>query len=482
MKPWIDTALQLLSKSLFPVAVELNELDWKANISDNGNRLAEQICAFANYPGGGYLAFGINNEGQNIFLSKKEMDDIIQKMGNIARNNLAQPVGIDHEVAMFNGSPVLFVYIPESGEKPVHLRGKGLYDGFKRSAGQTVRLTQKEVRYLVGAPLGFNFESMIAAKQLSDDEIFEMLNWESYFSLIGLRSPDTKQVIIEALANENLIRQSALGWDITNLGAILFAKDLKRFNELRRKIPRIIIYKDGGRVNAIKEHEISKGYACGFEEMVKYIMDQLPTHEVIETAVRKQVSVYPEKAIREFLANALIHQDLVDSSTYVFFEIFKDRIEVTNPGAPLVDTNRFIDTVPKSRNETLASLMRRFNLCEERGSGVDRAVEVIEDYLLPAPKFIKGDGYTKVILYATVPLTKMSVEDRIRACYQHTCLHYVHNQIVNNQSVRKRFNIEKNNAAVASRIINETIDAGLIKSYENDNVSKKFAFYIPYWA
>lgn len=482
MKSWIDTALQLLSKSLFPVAVELNELDWKANISENGNRLAEHICAFANYPGGGYLAFGINNEGQNIFLSKQEMDDIIQKMGNIARNNLAQPVGIDHEVAIFNDSPVLFIHIPEADEKPVHLRGKGLYDGFKRSAGQTVRLTQKEVRYLVGASLGFNFESMITAKQLSDDEVLEMLHYESYFSLLGIRSPDTKQATIEALANEKLISQSVQGWDITNLGVLLFAKDLKRFKELGRKIPRIIIYKNGGRVNAIREHEISKGYACGFEEMVKYIMDQLPTYEVIETALRKQVSVYPEKAIREFLANALIHQDLVDSSTYVFFEIFADRIEITNPGAPLVDTLRFIDTVPKSRNEALASLMRRLNICEERGSGVDRAVEVIEDYLLPPPKFIRGDDYTKVILYSSAPLTRMTMDDRIRACYQHTCLHYVNNQVVNNKSVRKRFNIERNNAAFASRIISDTISAGLIKSSEQDSASKKFASYVPYWA
>ncbi len=52
-------------------------------------------------------------------------------------------------------------------------------------------------------------------------------------------------------------------------------------------------------------------------------------------------------------------------------EIFDDRIEITNPGEPLVDTQRFIDTPPKSRNETLASMMRRFRICEERGSGID---------------------------------------------------------------------------------------------------------------
>lgn len=211
-------------------------------------------------------------------------------------------------------------------------------------------------------------------------------------------------------------------------------------------------------------------------------MDQLPSNEVIENALRKKVKVYPEKAIREFVANALIHQDFSVTGSGVMIEIFTDRIEITNPGVPLVDTNRFIDTAPKSRNESLASLMRRLNICEERGSGIDRAIEAIEAFQLPAPKFIRGDDYTRVILYAPTQLTRMNNDDRIRACYQHTCLHYVNNQPVNNQSVRKRFNIAKNNVSFASKIISDTLEGGLIKASDPDNASKKFASYVPFWA
>jgi predicted HTH transcriptional regulator len=52
----------------------------------------------------------------------------------------------------------------------------------------------------------------------------------------------------------------------------------------------------------------------------------------------------------------------------------EDRIEITNPGEPLVDPQRFVDSPPKSRNEVLASLMRRFRICEERGSGIDKVI------------------------------------------------------------------------------------------------------------
>lgn len=84
--------------------------------------------------------------------------------------------------------------------------------------------------------------------------------------------------------------------------------------------------------------------------------------------------MYPELSIRELVANALIHQDFSQTGNSVMIEIYSNRLEVTNPGEPLVDTDRFLDTPPKSRNEILASFMRRINICEERGSGIDKIV------------------------------------------------------------------------------------------------------------
>ena len=107
---------------------------------------------------------------------------------------------------------------------------------------------------------------------------------------------------------------------------------------------------------------------------------------------------------------------------------------------------------------------------------------LISLWLITAPKFIRGDDFTRIIMFAPVPLTRMNIEDRVRASYQHACLHYVSNQPVNNQSIRKRFNISKNNVSFASKIIADSIDAGLIKPSDPSNSSKKFATYIPYWA
>jgi predicted HTH transcriptional regulator len=151
------------------------------------------------------------------------------------------------------------------------------------------------------------------------------------------------------------------------------------------------------------------------------------------------------------------------------------------PGKPLVDTDRFLDTPPKSRNETLASLMRRMRICEERGSGIDKVVYQIELYQLPAPIFEVPNENTRAILLAPRSLSDMDKEDRIRACYLHACLKYVQRDYLTNSSLRDRFGIKKRNSAKASRLIREAVDAGEIRPHDPD-AAPKYMKYVPFWA
>ncbi|MHA4809216.1 ATP-binding protein [Flavitalea flava] len=483
MKHWEHRALQLLERTLNPIPAEINELDWKTALSQKSERIAQHLSAFSNLPGGGFFVFGIQNNGSIKSIEQQEANDIIQKLGNIARNNLAQPVTVDHIIASYNGHSILVVHFPENPIKPVYLRGGTVYDSYKRSAGQTVKMSSMEVATLIANSNNVSFEELVAASNVNPDQVLSLLDYDAFFRMSSKNLPESKTAILDVLVNEGFIKAHPIGnWDVNNLGAILFAKDIREFKGLKRKSVRVIVYEKTNNINALKEREEGRGYAAGFEELIRYIMDQLPTNEIIEHALREKTKMYPEKAIREFVANALIHQDLSISGIGIMIEIYKDRIEITNPGIPLVDTNRFIDTAPKSRNEDMASILRRLNICEERGSGIDRAIAAIEAYQLPAPKFIREENYTKVILYSYRQLTRMDNEDRIRACYQHCCLQYVSSQNTTNQSVRNRFNISETNYPMASRIIVETINAGLIKYSDLRNKSKKNMTYVPYWA
>ena len=327
-----------------------------------------------------------------------------------------------------------------------------------------------------------SFEDGIAAEQLSGEKVLLSLNYPAYFHLLGIPLPDGRANILERLEQDQIIsRCETGGFNITNLGAILFARDLDDFPKLRRKAVRVIQYNGPGRTSTAKEKEGHEGYAAGFEGLIEYINGILPAHEVIEQALRKEVKAFPETAVRELVANAIIHQDFLITGAGPMIEIFDDRIEITNPGEPLVDVRRFLDSPPVSRNERLASLMRRFRICEERGSGVAKVVEQVEHLHLPAPLFETPPNFTRSVLYSRKPLSDMRKADRIRACYLHACLRYVTGTTLTNSSLRQRFGIEEKNKASVSRYIRESIEANMIKPLDAE-AAPKLMKYIPFWA
>ncbi len=322
-----------------------------------------------------------------------------------------------------------------------------------------------------------SFEKGIAMEGVTVSEVLNLLDYAKYFSLTKQELPSETYQFTEKMAQHGLLKKIFdNNYDITNLGAILFAKNLQDFPTVKRKSVRVVLYKDNTRVNRLKEQEGSHGYAISFENLLDYVNDKLPHNEEISKSLRKEVKMYPEVAVREFVANALIHQDLSISGAGPMIEIFNNRIEITNTGEPLIDTDRFIDHPPRSRNEDLASFMRQIGVCEEGGTGIDRALINIALYQLPAPNFEKYENFTKVTLYAHKSLRDMTLDDKVRACFQHCVLKYVENSRMTNATLRERLGIGERNYPAASAIIKATIEKKLIKE------SEKPKEYVPIWA
>lgn len=250
---------------------------------------------------------------------------------------------------------------------------------------------------------------------------------------------------------------------------------------MERKSVRVVQYEDDTRLNILRQNVGVKGYAAGFEGLVTYISGLLPAREEIESPLRKEKTVYPIVAIRELIANALIHQDLAITGTGPVVEIFKNRIEITNPGAPLVSINRILDNPPRSRNEMMAKLMRRLGICEELGTGWDRVATYCENYLLPAPQIETYDENTRVVMSAPVAYKNMVQEDRLWTCYLHVCLKYVNREKATNSTLRERLGLADTAAASASRLISMAVDKGMIKPLD-ENTAPRYMSYVPFWA
>ena len=326
------------------------------------------------------------------------------------------------------------------------------------------------------------FEAQIAVQNVSDDEVLALLDYDAYYRLTQQSLPTVKSGILERLAKEKMVVPCLDRFDITNFGAILFARRLSEFEALERKAVRVIDYSGSSRIKGGKEYIADTGYAAVFEPLIAYIKSRLPNNTYIADALRVETEVYPSIAIRELVANAIIHQDFSVSGDSPMVQIFDDRMEITNPGKPLISPLRFIDEPPQSRNESLARFMRRIKICEEQGSGIDKVIAAVEFWQLPAPDFSVTEKHTRVYLYAHRPFREMSSLDRTRACYQHTALMREFNQPATNASLRKRFGFEDEGTKTVSKIISDTIKEGLIKPYDPDNKSPRYARYIPWWA
>jgi ATP-dependent DNA helicase RecG len=302
------------------------------------------------------------------------------------------------------------------------------------------------------------------------------------FYLLDKPVPGDPIDVLLTLSSEGLINETTSGrWNVTNMGAILFAFDLGDFGPLGRKSLRIIRYQGTDRLSTIHEQEGVYGYAKGFEGAVDYLLRSLPSNEVIKVALRQTVRMFPDLAVRELIANALIHQDFSISGTGPMVEVFDNRLEISNPGKPLIDYWRFVDTSPRSRNERLASLMRRAGICEERGSGWDKIAAQIEIFQLPAPLIEVTESSTRVILFGHRDLADMNRDDRVRAVYLHSVLRWVNRETVTNASVRERFKISDADMPKASRIIKESLQDGRI-AIRDISASNRYRDYVPFWA
>ena len=476
-----------LLRQLCALPKETEWLEFKVDFA-NPDEIGEYISALsnaavlANKPCG-YLVWGVDDDTHKVVGTTFSPD--MKGAGNEQLENwllrlLSPRIAMRFHELTVDGSRVVILEIGRAFDRPVRFHG----EEFIRigSYKQKLAAFPEKERALWRAFDTSSFEDGVAADNLSADEVLQLLDYPAYFDLANQPLPPTRDGVLDCLQRDKLIKTGADGrWCVTNLGAILFAKLLDDFETVRRKASRVILYRGNSRVETIREQVGGRGYASGFDGLINFVSERVPSNEEMTRTLRRTVPMYPELAVRELIVNALIHQDFSATGTGPMIEVFDDRMEITNPGKPLVATERFLDNPPQSRNETLAALMRRMGICEERGSGIDKVVFETEFYQLPAPMFeVVGDA-TRAVLFAHRSLTGMLREDRVRACYFHACLKYVNREFMTNTTIRTRFGIEPQNLATASRLIREAVESGLVKAYDEGS-APKLRKYVPFWA
>lgn len=468
----METTLQELER-LMNSPSEDEQLEFKeAKNQYDRDKLCKYCVALAN-EGGGALVLGVSDARPRRVVGTGAFNDLVDLRSKLL-TWLRFRVEVD-ELQHADGRVLVF-RIPSRPQGSAYAL-EGAY--YMRAGEELLPMTPDRLR-VIFAEGQQDLVDRVALDGVAGTDVVQLLDTPVYFDLVGLPYPAERRAVLERFVKERLILDKGNHYAITNLGALLFAKNLEQFDLLHRKAPRVVEYKGRGKAESRSDQIGKQGFAVGFKGLIDYINAKLPSNEVIERALRKTVQVFPEVAIRELLANAIVHQDL-EVNGRVTVDLYEDRVEISNPGRPVIETDRFIDGY-QSRNERLTDLMRRLKICEERSSGIDRVVAEAEVHQLPAPDFRLGPTQTYAVLFAPLPFEDTTREDRIRACYQHACIRHVTSQVMTNSSLRERFQLPSDQNSTASRILRDTLERGLIKSVDPASGSRRYTEYHPFWA
>lgn len=396
------------------ISSELPDLEFKTAMSDIPNDIWRTISAFANRRGGGLIVFGVNQK-ENTITGCTNLDQMQIKLTEYFNDKMSFVLRPEYHVIEDDGKNILAVIIPECPKDymPCYFKPIGLPNGaYIREANTSRKITDNEFRTYVATSKEFQFD-LSEAVNTDKDEI-------STSKVVNLLEQSESQVqrgaahIINDTALENLGIISLFdgGYKPTIGGYLIFAKTIpQNKNPYNRYAVRCVRYAGSDPSSKIIDAvDITGTLDSQIDDAYKFVLKNIAKDAVIIGTKRVERYEYPEEGVRELIANAIIHRDYKIIETYTQIRVFKDRIEIINPGSlPPGVTVDNIKEAQFSRNSMIAARLKDMRYLEEYGRGIDIVIKKMSDWNLPEPLFRNSVNSFEAILLGN---TYRDINDR----------------------------------------------------------------------
>lgn len=463
-------------------------IEYKVNNNDH-ERIGKYISALANSSAllnrqFSYIIWGIEDETKKIvgtkFYPKSHKINGGEPFITWLEKLLDPRITITFEEYEIDDKHIVVLVIHMNAGRPVSFKG----ERYIRSGSSLKKLSEypEKERELWKSFEARSFEKEYAKTGCNFEEVKDLLDYKIYLKMLGHYIGSTDEELIELMITDGIIEQSGTVFNITNMGAFSFARDLSNFENLQSHALRVVRYAGNNKMSAIADVTAHKGAAVGFEGLLNFISMYLPrSAETLKNNGQiTSETDYPPLVIREIVANQIVHQDFSVKGSVPTIEIYDNRVVFTNPGSPLNKPERLLDMPPYSRNEELANLFRKMHLVESRGSGIDKIVITLEINNLPAPDISSKENFTVVTLYQRRNIQEMNNKEKVNAIYYHSAILYIEESYMTNRTLRERFGLTPKQSSVASKLISLALDNNKIRIYD-ENAGNKNMQYIPYW-
>lgn len=400
------TDSEILDKIRYGLQIgsELPDLEFKTAKNSIPNDIWKTISAFANRRGGGLVVFGVD-QSAGVISGCEEIDRMQTKLTEYFNDKMSFVLRPEYHVIHHDNVTILAIYIPECPKDymPCYFNPVGLPNGaFIREGNTSRKITDNEFRTYVATSKEFQFDLSeargIERDGISTEKVQEIL--EQSETILGRGA--SHSIDDSILENLGIIGKFDGVYKPTIGGYLIFSETSPQHRSpYDRYVVRCVRYSGSDPSSQIVDSlDVSGTLDEQIDASYKFILKNIRVQASIVGTKRVSSFEYPEKAIRELIANAVIHRDYKVIETYTQIRIFDDRIEILNPGSlPPGVTVDNLKEAQFSRNSMIAARLKDLKYLEEYGRGIDIVFRMMSEWGLPAPLFRNlVNGFEAILL------------------------------------------------------------------------------------
>lgn len=408
------------------------------------HNLVKTCVAFANGVGG-KIVIGVEDKNREVIgINDETRNRIYDEFPNSLYDATSPGLLAEIYEKRFDDVNVIIIEIPSSIKKPVFIKSEGTPKGvYLRAGSNTRRANDDYIQELMRENKRSHFDEEIIQDEI---EILAKKRIEQLY----------KKFNLERLIAEKIVSRSSISnqkYYPTVTGVLMFCESPHLY------VPEAFIQctrfsgTEGRKI--IQTEEIQGPLEKQLDISVELVMSWIVRDYRMFKTTLKGKEIVPEIAIREGVANALIHKKYWIPGS-IKIALYDNRLEIYSPGnfPGLLNLNDLGDGTTFLRNPSLARVARRFGIVEKLGTGIRLMLESCNKAGIRNPEFIEGADSVKVIFNFLPSENKMqSDEQKILALFK------MKNEI-KLEDVEKYLSVSRN---TATRKLNQLIKVGKIK-------------------
>ena len=382
---------------------ESKTLEFKRDLSSL-KPILKTLVAFAN-TAGGLLVIGKEDKGDIVGVD--DVEGAEERLANAVADNIRPAMQPEIEITSCNGKALLLVRVP-FWRGPFYLKSEGAERGVYVRLGSTSRPAGPELlAELQRTHSGLSFD-LTPCPDLSPDDL-EITKAQKLFASVEMLLDDAKLTSLSILVPFAGRLVPSLG------GVILFGSDTARSSTCPDARVSCARFRGTDKTEFLDTLDIEGTVLDAVAEVPRFIRRNTRTAARIEGMYRREISEYPEVAVRETLVNAIAHSAYFQSGMRIMVAVYDDRLEIQNPG-PLpfgLTITELKAGVSKIRNRMIARIMRMLHLMEEWGSGYQRINDACRTGGYPEPEWQELGSAVRVVFRPHPDVEQMNADDAV---------------------------------------------------------------------